>query len=341
MTYDVHAHSLPDSLLDLLRRDGDRFGVEIQGSGQNESAIFGGRTVAGPFRRYLSDIDRRLDWMDGAGIDVQVLSSWIDMTAYALEEGKGASYSRAVNEAVASEAAAYPTRFLALATVPLQHPAAAATELGHAINELGMIGVEIATTVDGIDLDQASLDPFWEAANDLGCLVVIHPYQPLSGVDLSHHFLDNLIGRPAETTVAIARLMLSGVFDRHPDLSVCLVHGGGFLPFQLGRLERGYLAVPQRVAADSRLSPTEVASLLYYDTVLHSPAAVAALVRLVGADRVLLGSDYPFEMGDPDPLSTVRAAGLSGEDVDRITTGNLQNVIDRFRSRARISRLQK
>lgn len=332
MTYDIHAHTLPPALVALLRAEGDRFGVEIRADEQGESAVFAGKTVAGPFRPYLSDIERRVEWMDRAGIDVQVLSSWIDMTAYALEANQGAGYSRALNEILAEEAAAHPGRFLAMATVPLQHPPAAAEELGYAVRELRMIGVEIATTIEGVDLDQAPLDPFWEAANDLGCLVLIHPYQPLGGVDLSRHFLDNLVGRPAESTVAIANLMLSGVFDRYPDLQVCLVHGGGFLPFQLGRLERGYRAVPQRVATDSKLSPREVASLLYYDTVLHWPQAVSALVGMMGSARVVLGSDYPFEMGDPDPLGTLRATpGLSEEDIQRIATDNVQQVIDGVR----------
>jgi aminocarboxymuconate-semialdehyde decarboxylase len=270
--------------------------------------------------------------MDRVGIDVQVLSSWIDMTAYALDGGKGAAYSRAVNEILAEEAGAHPGRFLAMATVPLQQPGASAEELGYAVKELGMIGVEIATTVEGVDLDQAGLDPFWEAADDLGCLVLIHPYQPLGGVDLSRHFLDNLVGRPAESTVAIANLMLSGVFDRYPDLQVCLVHGGGFLPFQLGRLERGYRAVPHRVAIDSKLSPHEVASLLYYDTVLHWPRAISALVGLVGPTRVVLGSDYPFEMGDPDPLATLRATpGLTEDEIRMITSGNLRQLIEGVR----------
>jgi aminocarboxymuconate-semialdehyde decarboxylase len=167
-------------------------------------------------------------------------------------------------------------------------------------------------------------------ASELSCPVLIHPYQPLAGVVLRNH-LDNMIGRPAETTVAIANLMLSGVFDRYPELKIILVHGGGFLPFQLGRLEHGFRKMPNLAAKHAIRSPAEVVRRnLYFDTVLHSPTAIAALISLVGVDRVLLGSDYPFEMGDLDPLTTLRAVpGITDDDIAMIAEGNLLRVIVR------------
>lgn len=270
MTYDVHAHCIPSALIDLLEADGHRFGIEVFTDEKGLNALFAGRVKAGPLRPFLTDRVRRLETMDRAGIDVQIMSSWIDMTAYALEGRGGATYSRRLNEMLAEEAASAPGRFLALATAPLQTPEAAAEEVRYAIVELGMVGVEIATTVDGTDLDQAGLDPFWAAAAELSCPILIHPYQPLAGVEWRNN-LDNLVGRPAETTLAIGNLMLSGVFDRHPDLKIVLVHGGGFLPFQLGRLDHGFRIVPHLTARNATRSPAEVARDLYYDTVLNSP----------------------------------------------------------------------
>lgn len=328
MTYDVHAHCVPSALIDLLKADGHRFGIEVFTDENGLSALFAGRVKAGPLRPFLTDRAGRLETMNRTGIDVQILSSWIDMTAYALEGRGAATYSRRLNEMLAEEAASAPGRFLALATAPLQAPEAAADELRYAVVELGMVGVEIATTVDGTDLDQAGLDPFWAAAAELSCLIMIHPYQPLAGVEWRNN-LDNMVGRPAETTLAIGNLMLSGVFDRYSDLKIVLVHGGGFLPFQLGRLDHGFRMVPNLSARNATRSPAEVARDLYYDTVLNSSRAVSALISLVGADRVVLGTDYPFEMGDLDPLATLQATpGLGPNEYEMITNGNFQRILD-------------
>ncbi len=328
MTYDVHAHCIPTELLDLLRVDGSRFGIEVIEDDRGESALIAGRVRLAPFRGILGDVDARLDAMDATGVDVQLISSWIDLTAYALEPEKGAAYSRRFNRIMADEAARHPDRFRALGTVPLQDPHRAAQELRFAVEDLGLVGVEIATTVDETDLDQAHLEPFWEAAEALRCLVLIHPCNPLSGVDLGRNFLDNMVGRPAESTIAIGHLIFSGVLERHPTLVVCVVHGGGFVPYQLGRMQRGFDAVPHVSAQNISTPPSELARRLYYDTVLHDPQALAFLVERVGADHVVMGTDYPFEMGDPDPVTTVLSIpGLSDEDRHLILEGNVTRIL--------------
>ncbi len=302
MSIDIHAHCVPADTVELLLRDGAEVGIELD---RDRRPVIDGRTLPMPIRKDLVDRSLRLAAMDRSGIETQVLSSWIDLTAYGLEADQGARWSRLMNEALAAEAATEPGRFLAMATVPLQSPEAAAAELEYAARELGMTGVEIATTVDGVDLVNADLDPFWSAAARLGSLVMLHPFAPLAGMDLSSHFLHNIIGRPAETTIAIARLLLSGVLARHPDLNICVVHGGGFLPYQIGRMQRGWEAKPAIVAPDLPTPPREAIRSLHFDTILHDPLALRYLIDLVGADRVLLGTDYPFEMGDPDPLGTI------------------------------------
>ncbi|HEX2153622.1 MAG TPA: amidohydrolase family protein [Acidimicrobiia bacterium] len=328
-TYDVHAHCIPSDLLGLLRADGSRFGIEVLSDEDGESAIIADRVRLAPFRAVLSDVDARLAAMDSTGVDIQLLSSWVDLTAYALEPAQGADYARRFNEIMAAEAAKHPGRFLALGTVPLQSAQAAAEELHHAVENLGMVGVEIATTVDGTDLDQAGLDPFWQAAEDLGCLVLLHPCDPLPGVDLQRNFLDNMVGRPAESTIALGHLIFSGVLEHHPGLVLCVVHGGGFLPYQLGRMERGYSAAPRLAAQNLSTPPADIARRLYYDTVLHDPTALAFLVERVGADRVVMGTDYPFPMGDPDPVTTVNGIpGLSDDQRQLILEGNVARILE-------------
>lgn len=327
MTYDVHAHCIPPALIDLLATDGARFGIELVTGDKGQQAVVAGEVLA-PFRPVLGDMSARLATMDATGVDVQLLSSWVDLTAYALPAAEGAAYSRELNRILADEAATHPDRFLALGTAPLQAPRAAAEVMEHAVSELGMVGVQIATTVGSTDLDQAGLDPFWEAAEALRALVVIHPCNPLAGVDLSRHFLDNMVGRPAESSIAVAHLLFSGVLDRYPDLVVCVVHGGGFVPYQLGRMQRGFEAVPHLTSTDMATAPAELAARLYYDTVLHDPHALAFLVARMGADHVVVGTDYPFEMGDPDPVATVQSIpGLSDEQRRLILTDNVAAIL--------------
>lgn len=328
MTYDVHAHCIPDEMVDLLRSDGGRFGIEVVPGDKGESVVIAGRVRLAPLRGILGDMPARLAAMDAAGVDVQFLSGWIDLTAYALDGDRGAAYSRRFNEILAAEAARHPDRFHALGTVPLQNPTKAAEELGHAVDVLGMAGIQIATTVDQTDLDQAGLDPFWEAAEALGCLIVIHPCNPLAGVDLSRNFLDNIVGRPAESSIAVAHLLFSGVLERYPGLVICVVHGGGFVPYQLGRMQRGFDAVPHISAKNFTTAPSELARRLYYDTVLHDPQALAFLVARMGADHVVVGTDYPFEMGDPTPVTTVEnIPGLTDEQRHLILEGNVTRIL--------------
>lgn len=328
MTTDVHAHCVPAGFLDALRREGDRYGVEVLDADAGSTVRVAGRVDLGPLRADFTDVAARLAAMDRAGVRTQLLSSWVDLTAYALPAAAGVRYARLFNELLVETVAAYPDRFRALCTVPLQSPAEAAKELRHAVESLGAVGVEIATTVDGRELDDEALDPFWAAAADLGCLVLVHPYDALAGRGVSRYFLGNLVGNPAETTVAVAHLVFGGVLERFPELRVCVVHGGGFLPYQRGRLDRGYAAAAGRTATHLSRPPGEWLRRLYYDTVVHSPEVLAALIDFAGADHVVLGSDYPFEMGDPQPVTTVSAVpGLSDADRDLILRGNVDRLL--------------
>jgi aminocarboxymuconate-semialdehyde decarboxylase len=313
----------------MLRSEGSRLGIELRDDGRGEYAVIGDRVRLQPFNPTLSDLDARMTAMDATGVDVQLLSGWIDLTAYALEGGAGAEYSRLFNEIITAEARLHPNRLTPMGTIPLQDPRRAAEELDYAVRDLGMAGVQIATTVDGTDLDRAGLDPFWEAAEALRCLVVIHPCDPLPGVDLSRNFLDNMVGRPAESTIAVAHLLFSGALERYPGLVICVVHGGGFLPYQLGRMQRGFDAVPSLAAQNISTPPSELARRLYYDTVLHDPAPLAFLVERVGADHVVMGTDYPFPMGDPTPVDTVNTIpGLSDEQRRLILGGNVTRLLE-------------
>jgi aminocarboxymuconate-semialdehyde decarboxylase len=328
---DVHAHCVPVGVVEALRAEGGRYGIELVEEDGRYAALIGGRVRTRGILPSLSDLPRRLAAMDATGVDVQLLASWIDLAAYALDAADGARYSRMFNEGLTATAAEAPERFMALATVPLQAPEEAARELRHAVTALGHVGVEIATTVDGRELDDPGLDPFWAAAEELRALVVVHPYASLAGRDLRRYGLVNLIGNPAETTIALGHLVFGGVLERHPELRVVLVHGGGFAPYQIGRWDRGFSTGARGAAEHLTRAPGEWLGRLWFDTVLHSAASLRHLVDVVGPEHVLLGSDYPFVMGEPEPVAAVAAAGLGERERELVLGGNLAALLAEVR----------
>jgi aminocarboxymuconate-semialdehyde decarboxylase len=329
VTIDVHAHCVPVGVIETLRAEGGRYGIEISESDGRYAALIAGRVQTRPIIPPLLDLPKRLTAMDATGVDVQLIASWIDLTAYALEPAAGARYARMFNEALAATAAEAPGRFRPLATVPLQDPQSAAAELRHAVASLGAVGAEIATTVDGIELDDPGLEPFWAAAEELRALVLVHPYASLAGRHVSRYGLNNLIGNPAESTVAVGHLIFGGVLERHPGLRLVVVHGGGFAPYQIGRWDRGWTTGARGAAEHLTRLPSEELRNLYFDTVLHSAQSLRHLVDVVGADHVLLGSDYPFVMGEPEPVSALAAVpGLEEEERELILHGTLAALLD-------------
>jgi aminocarboxymuconate-semialdehyde decarboxylase len=321
-TYDVHAHCVPPDFLAGLRRDGGRLGAEALDSERGVQVRFAGGMTTRPVRPDLQDVAGRLDAMDRARVDVQVLSSWIDLTGYGLPDDVALRYTELLNESLAGLVAEHPTRFRALGNVPLQSPRSAADELVRVVTELGFVGAEIATDVEGLTLGDPSLDPFWGAAAELRCPVLIHPsFVPAAGGLFD--VVENVVGRPAATTTAMAHLVLGGVLERFPELRLVLVHGGGFVPWQVARWDQGVA----RAGGAGSLAPSEQLANVYYDALLFDPRVVAYLVDWAGADRVLLGSDFPFPSGDLTPVDTLDAVtGLSDEQRRAIRSGNAERL---------------
>lgn len=331
MKYDVHAHVVPASVTDRLAGDGGRCGVTLTDDG-GKLRITVGEEASGQVRPDLLDLDARLTAMDGAGVDVQLLSAWIALTAYTLPAEQGVAWTRLFNDAMAETVASHPDRFRGLGTVPLQAGEEAAAELRRAVQHLGLVGAQIATTVAGNELDDPAFEPFWAAAEQLRCIVVIHPDQVLPGRDKPRYVLGNFVGNAAETTIAAAHLVFGGVLERHPDLRVCLVHGGGYAPYQAARMDHGWESEPRLV--DRRLSelPSAYLRRFYFDTVTHSPEVMRFLLDFAGVGQVVMGTDYPFEMGEADPVGLVRSVpGLSEDEQRQILEGNLERLVSEVR----------
>ncbi|MGH2693805.1 MAG: amidohydrolase family protein [Actinomycetota bacterium] len=324
---DIHCHYIPAALIEKIRAEGRAHSIELVDENGDARVAFAQRDSTQSFPEGILDLEGRLRWMDERRIDIQVVSPWMDFSAYVLDPEDGAWLARSLNELTAEAIASHPDRFRAMAAVPLQEPELAAGELAHAVNDLGMRAVEIATSVRGRELDDEGLTPFWQSAEGIGVLVFIHPYGSAGSERLSRYFLANIVGNPAEETAAAAHLIYGGVLERHPRLKVCLTHGGGFLPYQIGRQDRGYASKPDLTAGRLTRAPSGFLGSFMYDTITHGTEALRFLVDRVGPDRVVLGSDYPFPMGDPDPVGSVADAGFDADVEDAILGRNASEVL--------------
>ena len=308
MIVDVHVHYVSPGAFDSVRRRPDAYGVRLL-PGDGVRLQVGGEPPTRPLLPALYTLDLHLKFFAQQGIDTAVFGPLMDIAGYSLPPAQGAAWSRVQNEALAAALHEAPGAHRGLATVPLQDPATSAAELHHAVRALGLRGAMVDPNALGRPLGDSAFDPFWRAAADLAAPVVLHPFLLEAVERFGRHYLHNLVGYPFETTLAAASLILGGTLDRFPALSVVLVHGGGFLPYHIGRFDRAHETRPEARVDDAGL-PSRYLRRFLYDTLVQRPDALRYLVQLVGHDRVMLGSDHPFWMGDPDPLRVVREADL-------------------------------
>ena len=335
-TIDVHAHVLTEETIRLLQREAPKVAPKLSEVDEQ----FGTLDVAGSVYRHFPrggwDLDRRLQDMAASKVDVQVLSVCPQTFVYAQPPAVAAGFARIQNEQIAKLMKAHPNRFLGIATLPMQAPKLAADELRHAMRVLGLKGAQIGSNIAGKNLDDPDLEPVWATAAELGAFILVHPIN-VAGMDrLGSYYLNNLIGNPLDTTIAAACLVFSGVLERYPNLKICLAHGGGFVPYQAGRFVHGW-HVRQEPKKKLPKPPTESLKRFYFDTITHSTEVLEFLVGSAGAGRVLLGSDYPFDMGMPDGVLQVKNLSIPAGEQTTILGGAaraLLGVGDRATSRA-------
>jgi aminocarboxymuconate-semialdehyde decarboxylase len=249
----------------------------------------------------ITAYDDRLADLDAMGLDLQLVMPPPNQCFYTVPLEIAVKASRLVNDGLAEYVAKKPDRFLALGTVPLIDGKEAASELEYCMKKLGMKGVELLTNVAGKELSDPVCAPFWQKAEELGALVILHPNGFTEGKRFSRFYFNNVIGNPLETTIALHYLIFDGVLERHPNLKILAVHGGGYLPAYSGRIDHAWGA---RSDSHGNLPqpPTTYLKKIYFDSVVFTPYQLAELVRLVGVDHVIMGSDYPFDMADFDPI---------------------------------------
>ncbi|MCL7424772.1 amidohydrolase family protein [Streptomyces sp. YS415] len=320
-TVDVHAHVLLPEVEALVADLPGLAQAKALDARRNGPAAL---AVSGPMVReripLLTDVTARLAAMDTQGVDIQLVSPSPSHYHYWTDEGTAEKLYRLANEATATHCSAAPDRLRGLGLVPLQHPEHTVRALDHAL-EQGLAGVEISSHAPGRELSDPAYEPLWSRAEETGAIVFLHPFGCTLDERLDRWYLSNTVGQPTENAVALSHLIFSGVLDRHPGLKVLAAHGGGYLPTHIGRSDHAWSARSDAGAGCAH-RPSSYLKRLYFDSLVHDPAVLRELVRAAGPGQVLLGSDFPFDMGTQDPVGALRAAHLPEADYEAVRGGN-------------------
>jgi len=328
LTIDLHCHALSLETEKLVAACPQKlaepeFILRTQGAPSVEYNL---KTMLPAAFAKLTDLTRRLRDMDDMGVDIQVLSPSPTQYYYWADPDLAKESVRLQNEHIAELCAQHPDRFAALGNVALQHPDLAVEQLDHCVKQLGFRGVEVSSSVNGLELANEKFMPFWAKVEELGCLVFLHPLGTSLGERVNQYYLSNIVGQPLETTVALSQLIFGGVLDKFPGVKICAAHGGGYLPSYLGRSDHGYRVRPE--ARIAKRTPRDYLKQLYFDNLVYTPEGVRHLINEVGVSQVVVGTDYPFDMGSYDVHALVDAVpGLSDEERAAVLGGNAARLL--------------
>jgi aminocarboxymuconate-semialdehyde decarboxylase len=329
-TIDMHTHVLDDATVKLMQKEIPSLGLKMAPYDADNAVCEVAGVAYRPFPRGGHDIERRFKDMDAAEVDVHLLSVAPQTWLYGQEAAVGVAASAIQNDEIARLVKEHPERFSGIATLPMQAPDKAADELRRAMRKLGLHGAMIGSNIGGKNLDDPSFEPLWAAAEELDAFMMIHPGNVAGADRLRSYYLGNLIGNPLDTTIAGACLIFGGVLERHPKLNFIMSHGGGFIPYQGGRWVHGWEVRPEP-KVHVKHSPAPYLDRFLYDTILHAQAPLEFLISSVGANRVFLGSDYPYDMGTGECVRQVRAANISEADRDIILGGHAAKILSKKR----------
>ncbi len=313
---DLHSHVIPPSIVDVMRRDPARFGMKIEA--RDGKLYFERRGQLSEMEREFYDVDAKLAAMDRMGLAISVLSVAPPIYFYALSAEAGLAAARLSNDGIAQMVAQHPARLRGMATLPMQDPDAAIVELERVVKEYRFKAVEIGTSIEGEQLAHDKFRLLLKTIEQLGCFIFAHPYACSAKGGMDGYELFNTVGYPLDTTLMVAHLMFSGALDDLKTLRVVLAHGGGYVPYQIGRFERGHQHRPA-ASVKTRSSPYAMLRRFYFDALTHDARSARHLIDMVGADRVVIGTDNPFNMGYEAPLAALDAVpGLTADEREAI-----------------------
>ncbi|MBA2664764.1 MAG: amidohydrolase [Bradymonadaceae bacterium] len=298
MKIDIHAHILPRDWPDLTERYGYEGFIRLEHHCPGCARMMLGDKCFRVVDENLWNPDVRIEECDRSGVDVQVLSTVPVMFSYWAKPDDTHDLCKLLNDHLAEVVQKYPRRFVALGTLPMQAPELAVIELERCIAQLGFAGVEIGTHINGRNLDDPEFYPVWEAAEQHGAAVFVHPWDMMGMKDLPNYWLPWLVSMPAETSRAICSLMMGGVIERFPGVRFAFAHGGGSFPATLGRINRGFTMRPDLCQTHTETEPRELFKRIYIDSLVHDPLILRFMVETFGSERIALGTDYPFPLGE-------------------------------------------
>lgn len=317
---DLHSHVIPPTIIAAIQDDPQRFGMKI--TGRDGKLFFERRGKLSEMEREFHDIDAKIAAMDSMRIDISAISVAPPTYFYALAPEAGLAASRLSNDGIAQMVAKYPARLRGMATLPMQDPDAAITELERVVKEYKFKAVEMGTSVEGEQLAHAKFRPLLKTIEQLGCFIFTHPYACTAKGGMDSYEMFNTIGYPLDSTLMVAHLMASGALDDLKTLRIVIPHGGGYVPYQIGRFDRAHKHRPA-ASVDSKSAPYELFKRFYFDALTHDPRSTRHLISMAGADHVVIGTDNPFNMGYEKPIEALDATpGLTAEEKALICGGN-------------------
>ena len=300
MKIDIHTHIMPDKMPNWVQKFG--YGEFIHLEHRNcKACMMKGDKLFREVEDNCFDAGLRLKEMDETDVTFQVLSSIPVLFNYWAKAYDGYETSRFFNDHIADTVAKNPQRFIGIGTVPLQDIDLAIKEMERCVTELKMPGLEIGSNINGLNLSNPIFFPFYEAAEKIGCALFVHPWEMMGEQQMQKYWLPWLVGMPAETSRAICSMIFGGVFEKFPKLRVAFAHGGGSFPLTIGRIEHGFNVRPDLVAIDNPINPRDYIGKFWIDSLVHDPAAMKYIIKVMGADNICLGSDYPFPLGEHHP----------------------------------------
>jgi aminocarboxymuconate-semialdehyde decarboxylase len=325
-TIDLHSHVIPPTIVDALRREPASFGAKIEE--REDKLYYSSHGWSSELFPSFYDVDAKLEWMDRVGLSLSAISVAPPAYYYWLPAEAGLKAARLSNDGIAQMVEKHPKRLRGMATLPMQDPDAAIAELERAVKEYKFKAVEIGTSVDGVSLADPKFRKVLKTIEQLGCFLFAHPYKCMAHGGMDGFYMGNIVGFPLDTTLMIGQLMLSGALEELKALRILCPHGGGFVPYQIGRFVHVHKVRPE-AKTGTATSPADLLRRFYFDAMTLDPRAARYLIDTVGADRVVIGTDHPFDTGPSEPVADIDAIpGLTAKEREWVCSKTARSLLD-------------